>query len=147
MTSSLWTCYLSPLQFLCTDFCQLVHCTELLPTPVQLFLHRSALCFTAWILCACRSCLSVFVVIVLFSVAECLAGKMSLKWSDFMLACLSGMRCRLACSPADATATHYLLLQWIQIGSKTFLVLPFWYLLTQVILDILQKSSKTVVCV
>jgi len=29
----------------------------------------------------------------------------------------------------------------------TFLVLPFWYLLTQVVPDILQKSSKTVACV
>ena len=29
----------------------------------------------------------------------------------------------------------------------TFLVLPFWYLLTRVVPDILQKSSKTVVCV
>ena len=29
----------------------------------------------------------------------------------------------------------------------TFLVLPFWYLLTQVDLDIFQASSKTVVCV
>jgi len=29
----------------------------------------------------------------------------------------------------------------------TFLVLPFWYLLTRVIPDIFQKSSKTVVCV
>jgi len=29
----------------------------------------------------------------------------------------------------------------------TFLVLPFWYLLTRVVLDIFQKSSKTVVCV
>jgi len=28
-----------------------------------------------------------------------------------MLAWLSGMRCRLAYSPVDATATHYLLLQ------------------------------------
>ena len=33
------------------------------------------------------------------------------KLSDGMLAWLSGMRCRLAYSPADATATHYLLLQ------------------------------------
>jgi len=36
-------------------------------------------------------------------------------WSAFisggMLVWLSGMRCRLAYSPADATATHYLLLQ------------------------------------
>jgi len=33
------------------------------------------------------------------------------KLSGGMLALLSGMRCRLAYSPADATATHYLLLQ------------------------------------
>jgi len=43
-----------------------------------------------------------------------------------MLAWLSGMRCRLAYSPANATATHYLLLQKIQIGFAlpgfTFLV-------------------------
>jgi len=33
------------------------------------------------------------------------------KLSGGMLAWLSGMRCRLAYSPADATATYYLLLQ------------------------------------
>jgi len=33
------------------------------------------------------------------------------KLSGGMLAWLSGMRCRLAYGPADATATHYLLLQ------------------------------------
>jgi len=33
------------------------------------------------------------------------------KLSGGMLAWLSGMRCRRAYSPADATATHYLLLQ------------------------------------
>jgi len=33
-----------------------------------------------------------------------------------MLAWLSGMRCTLAYSPADAIATHCLLLQQIQIG-------------------------------
>jgi len=33
------------------------------------------------------------------------------KLSGGMLAWLSGMRCRLAYSPADSTATHYLLLQ------------------------------------
>jgi len=33
------------------------------------------------------------------------------KLSGGMLVWLSGMRCRLAYSPADATATHYLLLQ------------------------------------
>jgi len=43
-----------------------------------------------------------------------------------MLVWLSGMRCRLAYGPTDATATHYLLLQEIQIGFTlagfTFLV-------------------------
>jgi len=29
----------------------------------------------------------------------------------------------------------------------TFLVLPFWYLLTRVVPDKFQKSSKTIVCV
>jgi len=38
------------------------------------------------------------------------------KLSGGMLAWLSGMRCRLAYSPTDANATHYLLLQKIQIG-------------------------------
>jgi len=33
------------------------------------------------------------------------------KLSGGMLEWLSGMRCRLAYSPADAAATHYLLLQ------------------------------------
>ena len=67
------------------------------------------------------------------------------KMSGGMLAWLSVMRCRLAYSPADATATHCLLLQLIQSGFN-LLVLPFWYLLTQVVPDIFQKSSKTVVC-
>jgi len=48
------------------------------------------------------------------------------KLSGGMLAWLSGMRCRLDYSPADATATLCLLLQSIQIGftlpSFTFLV-------------------------
>jgi len=47
------------------------------------------------------------------------------KLSGGMLVWLSEMRCRLA---------------------LTFLVLPFWYLLTRVVPDIFQKSSKTVVC-
>ena len=56
------------------------------------------------------------------------------------------MGCRLAYSPADATDTHY------SCSSKsrlvlTFLILPFWYLLTRVDPDIFQTSSKTVVCV
>ena len=41
---------------------------------------------------------------------------------------LSGARCRLAYGPADATATHCLLLQ-----QKSRLVLPLWYRLTWVV--------------
>jgi len=64
-----------------------------------------------------------------------------------MLAWLSGMRCRLAYNPADAT-----LPLTISFSSKsrlvlTLLVLPFWYLLTRVVPDKFQKSSKMVVCV
>jgi len=68
------------------------------------------------------------------------------KLSGGMLAWLSGMRCRLAYSPVvPLTLT-------ISCSNKsrsvlTFLVLPFWYLLTWVVPDILQKSSETVVCV
>ena len=47
---------------------------------------------------------------------------------------------------ADSTATHYLLLQQIQIGF-TFLVSPFWYRLTRVVPDKIQKSLETIVCV
>ena len=43
-------------------------------------------------------------------------------------------------SPADATASKSRLV-------LTFLVLPFWYLLTRVVPDVFQKSSKMVVCV
>ena len=46
------------------------------------------------------------------------------KLSGGMLVWLSGMRCRLAHGPADATNTNYLLLQKIQIG-LTFLVFTF----------------------
>jgi len=42
---------------------------------------------------------------------------------------LSGARCRLAYGPADATATHCLA------PVKPRLVLPFWYRLTQVVLE------------
>jgi len=45
-----------------------------------------------------------------------------------------------------ATAAHYLLLRWIQIGF-TFLVLPLWCWLTWVVLDKIQEGRKTVVCV
>jgi len=43
--------------------------------------------------------------------------------------CLSGVRCRLAYVPADATATHCLA------SVKSRLVLPFWYRLTWVVLE------------
>jgi len=45
------------------------------------------------------------------------------------MAYLSGARCRLAYSPADATATHF------SCFSKIQMVSPFWYRLTQVVLD------------
>jgi len=44
---------------------------------------------------------------------------------------LSEARCRLAYGPADATATHCLLLSSV----KSRLVLPFWYRLTWVVPD------------
>jgi len=47
---------------------------------------------------------------------------------------LSGARCRFAYCPTDATATHYLLLQWIQIDF-TRMILLFWCRLTQVVLE------------
>jgi len=43
---------------------------------------------------------------------------------------LSGVRCRLAYRPADATATHRLFA-----SVKSRLVLPVWYWLTRVVLD------------
>ena len=51
-----------------------------------------------------------------FSALTLLVGRQEVhpackKLSGGILAWLSGMRCRLAYSPADATATHYLLLQ------------------------------------
>ena len=53
--------------------------------------------------------------------------------------------CRFAYGPADATATHYLFLQKIQIGF-TFLVLSFWCRLTRVVPDKIQEGRK-MVCV
>jgi len=44
-------------------------------------------------------------------------------------------------SGADATATRYLLLRYIQIGF-IFLVLPFWYWLTRVVPDKVQGDVK-----
>ena len=64
--------------------------------------------------CNCQQCFafSAFA----FSALTLLVGRQEghpacKKLSGGMLAWLSGMRCRLACSPADATASHYLLLQ------------------------------------
>jgi len=58
---------------------------------------------------------------------------------------VSGSRCRFAYGPADAIATHYLLLQQIQIG-VTFLVLPVWWQLTQVVPERIQEGHKMAVC-
>jgi len=58
-----------------------------------------------------------------------------------MLAWLSGARFRFAYGPADATTTHYILLQYIQIGI-TFLVLPFWYQFIQVVPEKVQGAAK-----
>jgi len=63
------------------------------------------------------------------------------KLSGGMLAWLSGMRCIAQQMPLPLT---------ISCSSKSrlvlpFLVLPFWYLLTRVVPDKFQKSSKTIV--
>jgi len=47
---------------------------------------------------------------------------------------LSGARCRFAYGPADATATHA--------SVKPRLVLPFWYRLTWVVPDKIQRAVK-----
>ena len=68
------------------------------------------------------------------------------KLSSGMLVQLSGMRCRLHMAqqmPLPLTISCF---------SKSRLVLPswflpFWYLLTRVVPDKFQKSSKTTVCV
>jgi len=52
------------------------------------------------------------------------------------------VKVQIAYGPADATATHYLLLQYIQIGF-TFLVLPLWCWLTRLVLD-WTKSKRAV---
>jgi len=70
------------------------------------------------------------------------------KLSGGMLAWLSGMRCRLS-DLHMAQQMPLPLTVSCSIKSRlvlTFLVLPFWYLLTGMVPDILQKSSKTVVC-
>jgi len=61
-----------------------------------------------------------------------LGGKKGIRpVKNWMVGCwhgyLSGARCRLACGPADITATHCLSLQW---NPDWFL--PFWYWLTRV---------------
>ena len=55
---------------------------------------------------------------------------------------LSGARCRLAYGPADATASHSSLA-----SVKSRLVLPFWYRLTLVVVDIRPLNVCVFVCV
>jgi len=57
-----------------------------------------------------------------------------------MLAWLSGMRCRIALPLTFSCSSKSRLV-------LPFLVLPFWYLLTRVVPDKFQKSSKSIVCV
>jgi len=52
---------------------------------------------------------------------------------------LSGVRCRVAYGPADATPTHSLA------PVKSRLVLPFWYRLTQVVLEKRPLSGCSIV--
>jgi len=67
------------------------------------------------------------------------------KLSGEVLAWLSsGARCRLAYGPADATASHCLLLF---ASVKSRLVLPFWYRLTRVVLDKGPLNGCVCVCV
>jgi len=54
--------------------------------------------------------------------------------------CLSEARCRFAYGPADATATHYLLFQEIQIALPSWFTFPYW--LIRVVLDKVQGAVK-----
>jgi len=64
------------------------------------------------------------------------------KLSDGMLAWLSVWgEMQICICPAEATATHCLLLQKIQIGF-TIQVLPFWYQLIRVVPDTVQGAVK-----
>jgi len=67
------------------------------------------------------------------------------KWHDYP----SGARCRLAYGPADATATHCLLLLMpLSLASvKSRLVLHFWYRLTQVVPEEGPLNGCVCVCV
>ena len=69
-----------------------------------------------------------------------LACKKTEWWGAGIVMCL-GQGADFAYGAADATATHYLLLKYIQI------ILPFWCRLTQVVLEKIQEGHKTVVCV
>jgi len=55
---------------------------------------------------------------------------------------LSGARCRLACGPADTTATHCFLLQ-----ENPDWFLPFWYWLTRVVPEKGPLNGCVCVCV
>ena len=73
------------------------------------------------------------------------AGRASCLQKNWVVGCwhgyMSGVRCRFAYGSADATAIHYLLLQYIQVAF-IFMVLPFWYRLNQVIPDKVQGAIK-----
>jgi len=78
-------------------------------------------------------------VYIAFSALTQLAGRQEghpackkTEWSDY----LSGARCRLAYGPADATATHCLLL-----------VLPFWYRLGSPVKRAVKRVCVCVLCV
>jgi len=93
--------------------------------------------------------LCLFCVVVAFSALTLLVGRQAghpacktLRVVGCWHGYLSGVRCRLAYGPADATATHCLLLQ-----KKSRLVLPFWYQLTWVVLDKGPLNGCVCVCV
>jgi len=84
--------------------------------------------------------------VIAFSALTLLFGHLACKkLSGGMLAWLSGMDEVQTCIYPSRCHCHSQPLA--PVNPDTFLVLPFWYLLTRVVPDIFQKSSKTVVCV
>jgi len=105
--------------------------------------------YNSWFLCTCISANIYDMPSVLW---RCSLGSRKGIWpvkslsGGIQASLYAGSRCRFAYGPADATATHYLLLRKIQTGF-TFLVLPFWCRLTQVVPDKIQEGRKMLVCV
>jgi len=58
------------------------------------------------------------------------------------LCCCRHGKIKFIYGPTDASATHYILLQKIQTGFITFLILPSWYWLTQFVPDTVQGQIK-----